>query len=197
MNKEEREAPRSDRLDGLASWLGRDAGLPLPELHGMFCEKLVERGFPLWRSSLGLELLHPEQSGVRLLWAATGETRVTQAPQGVATTPDYLNSPVRIVDETEKPFRRRLTEPVADLPLLETLRLEGGADYVIFPLRFLDTTRSAYLSFTTADSRGFAETHLQSLENASRLISPYAERRALRRMAIDLLDTYVGHTAGE
>lgn len=197
MSKQERETPRSERLDGLASWLGRDAGLPLPELHGKFCEDLVERGFPLWRSSLGLELLHPEQSGVRLLWAATGETQITQAPQGVATTPDYLNSPVRIVDESLQPFRRRLTRPVPELPLLESLRLQGGADYVIFPLRFLDTTRSAYMSFATKRPDGFTDADLICLEDASRLISPYAERRALRRMAIDLLDTYVGHTAGE
>ena len=35
------------------------------------------------------------------------------------------------------------------------------------------------------------------LEGAGRLLSPYAERIALRRMAIDLLDTYVGRHAGE
>ena len=35
------------------------------------------------------------------------------------------------------------------------------------------------------------------LEGAGRLLSPYVERIALRRMAIDLLDTYVGRHAGE
>ena len=34
----------------------------------------------------------------------------------------YTASPVRIVDETRKPFRRRLDEPISDMPLLEELR---------------------------------------------------------------------------
>ena len=73
-----------------------------------FADELVARGLPLWRSSLGLELLHPEQSGVRSLWTLNEGATKTLAPRGVENLPDYLNSPVRIVDETEQPFRQRL-----------------------------------------------------------------------------------------
>ena len=55
-------------LDHFAFWLADHAQLSLLEMHKAFCEELVVRGLPLWRSSLGLELLHPEQSGVRSLW---------------------------------------------------------------------------------------------------------------------------------
>ena len=44
---------------------------------------------------------------------------------------------------------------------------------------------------------GFSDAEIDRLEMAARLISPYAERHALRRIAVDLLDTYVGHHAGE
>jgi adenylate cyclase len=188
---------KASALDGLPYWLAGNAAAPLPELHAGFCRELVGLGFPLWRSSLGLELLHPEQSGVRLIWSLDREPRIDTAPRGIEDTPAYLSSPVKIVDDTDRPFRRRLTEPNPDLPILEELRAEGATDYIIFPLPFLDRTRSTYLSFVTKGPEGFAEPQLELLETSSKLISPYAERRALRRMAIDLLDTYVGHHAGE
>ena len=84
-----------------------------------------------------------------------------------------------------------------NLPLLDELRESGATDYLIFPLPFLDRTRSAYLSFATKAAAGFTDDDIEVLESAGRLLSPYAERIALRRMAIDLLDTYVGHHAGE
>jgi adenylate cyclase len=184
------------QVDGLAFWLAENAGLPLAEVHAGFCRELVQRGIPLWRSSLGMELLHPEQSGKRFAWSADGASEVTMAPRGVEMSDAYLYSPVKIIDDTERPFRRRLAGR-QELPLLEELRQAGGTDYAIYPLPFLDRTRSAYLSFTTNAPEGFSEEDLALLALAARLISPYAERTALRRMAIDLLDTYVGRHAGE
>lgn len=185
-------------LDGFALWIADHAELPLLELHAAFCDELTVRGLPLWRSSLGLELLHPEQSGIRSIWTVNEGAKKTMAPRGVENMPDYLNSPVRIVDETERPFRSKLQRDlVSELPLLEELRRAGATDYVIFPLPFLDRTRSAYLSFVAKAAEGFSAGDIEALEIAARLVSPYAERIALRRMAIDLLDTYVGHYAGE
>ena len=184
-------------LYGLALWLADHADLDLVDLHEAFCNELAARGLPIWRSSLGLELLHPELSGIRSTWAAGEAMKKSGAPKDVETSPEYLNSPVRIVDDTDQPYRRRLAGAVQDMPILEEMRLAGATDYVIFPLPFLDRERSAYLSFATKAPEGFAEGDIAALELAMRLVSPYAERRALRRMAIDLLDTYVGHHAGE
>jgi len=188
---------RMERLDGLALWLAENSGLGLGELHEGFCRQLLERGIPLWRSSLGMELLHPEQGGIRSAWRLDEPVTIGQAPRGIENTPAYLNSPVKIVDDTNRPFRARLTEPFPDLPILHELQADGGTDYVIYPLPFLETSRSSYLSFTTKAPAGFSNADLRTLELAGRLLSPYAERRALRRMAIDLLDTYVGRHAGE
>jgi adenylate cyclase len=185
------------RIEGFAFWLADNAELSLLELHAAFCDELVARGLPLWRSSLGLELLHPEQSGVRSLWAVGEGVKKTVAPRGVENLPDYLNSPVRVVDETGRPFRQRLVGPMPNFSLLDELKENGATDYVIFPLPFLDRERSAYLSFATKAADGFADDDIAVLDYAGKILSPYAERLALRRMAIDLLDTYVGHHAGE
>jgi adenylate cyclase len=83
------------------------------------------------------------------------------------------------------------------MPLLRELQESGATDYFIVPFPFLDRGRSASMSFATRAADGFSDAHLQRLELATNLISPYAERQVLRRIAVDLLDTYVGRHAGE
>jgi adenylate cyclase len=187
------------RVAGLAEWLvARAAARPkLPALHDAYCRELKARGLPLWRSTVGVETLHPEISGLMLTWVS-GRLRRSSAPRrGVESSPAYLNSPTFVVDETGKPFRRRLDGAMPDMPLLDELRAEGATDYAMFPLAFLDRDRTAVMSFATTASEGFNDTDIADLEVASALFSPYAERATLRRIAVDLLDTYLGHSAGE
>ncbi len=161
-----------------------------------FCGELTRRGLPVWRANLGLEILHPETSGKLMTWT-DGIFASRQNERSVVLGPGYLNSPVRIVDETNRPYRRRLEEADLEMPLLQELRGEGATDYVVFPLPFLDTTRTAVLSYATRAAGGFADRDIADLELATGLLSPYAERYVLRRLAVDLLDTYVGRRSGE
>jgi adenylate cyclase len=184
-------------LDGLGRWLAdRAPHHELGELFSGFCRDIVGRGLPIWRASLSLEVLHPELGGWLHVWTDEALTIRESARAGIAQSPAYLNSPVKIVDETDATFRRRLDAPCPDMPLLEELRLLGATDYVIFPLPFLDRTRTAAMAFATQQENGFEPKELDALEMAARLFSPYAERHVLRRIAIDLLDTYVGPRTG-
>jgi adenylate cyclase len=147
-----------------------------------------------------LEILHPEMMGGMLTWVEgtlERQMRERTGPEYVNSNSDYLNSALRIVDETNRPFRCRLDQPSPDLPLLEELRADRVTDYIIFPLPFLDTTRSAALSFATRVPAGFSEVDLADLEPAAAIFSPYVERYVLRRVAIDLLETYVGPRSAE
>lgn len=182
----------------LSLWLAENAALPMAELHDGYCRLLVSGGLPIWRSSLGIETLHPEETGGQIVWVAEEETSTAMVfYHGVENTPSYLDSPLRIVDETRKPFRVRLTGPPADMQLLRELQQSGATDYLIAPFPFLDRTRSASISFATLAKGGFTDRDIELLELAALLISPYAERLALRRIAVDLLETYVGRHAGE
>lgn len=186
------------RTEDISRWLANDAPHDSVEaLFAAFCQDIVRAIAPVWRASLGLEVLHPEVSGWQHVW--TDESlSVREADRATAaTSPSYLNSPTRIVDETERPFRRRLESPCPDMPLLEELRLAGATDYAMYPLPFLDQTRTAVISFATRDAHGFDPVSLDRLELAARLISPYLERHVLRRIAVDLLDTYVGPRTGQ
>jgi len=188
----------SFRTAGLGHWLARQTSQPgqLHLLFQSFCEELKRRGLPIWRANLGVEILHPETSGRIFTWMDGVITR-RDNDRANSLGAEYLNSPVRIVDETDRPFRRRLDRPSPDLPLLDELRTGGATDYAIFPLPFLDRSRSAFISFATQAPAGFTEVDLAGLEMAAALFSPYAERGVLRRLAVDLLEIYVGRRSGE
>jgi len=185
-------------VEHLALWLAKDAPHDSVEaLFAGFCQEIVRSGEPVWRASLGLEVLHPEVSGRQHIWT-TESVSVHEADRATApTSQSYLNSPTRVVDETGRPFRRRLEVPCPDMPLLEELRLAGATDYIMYPLPFLDQTRTAVISLATRKAQGFDPASLERLELAAKLLSPYLERHVLRRIAIDLLDTYVGPRTGQ
>jgi len=186
------------RTEDITLWLANEA--PHDSVKGLFagfCQEIVRSRVPVWRASLGLEVLHPEVSGWQHVW--TDESLSVRASDRATapTSESYLNSPTRIVDETGRPFRRRLEASCLDMPLLEELRLAGASDYVMYPLPFLDQTRTAVVSFATREAQGFDAASLEALELAARLLSPYLERHVLRRIAVDLLDTYVGPRTGQ
>jgi adenylate cyclase len=186
-------------MDGLGRWLVelvRRHSL-LEDLFPPFCQELVRRGLPIWRCQMGLEVLHPEESGWMLVWLdQTLSTRARKRSE-IMNAPIYLNSPTRVVDETNQTFRRFMGDQEQEMPLLEELRLQGASDYVMIPLPFIDIQRTAVISFATQRASGFTEADLAALHLAASLFSPYAERRVLRRITIDLLDTYIGHRSGQ
>ncbi len=188
----------TDPLSGLADWLAAaaQAHRPIDELHIHFCRRLGAAGLPIWRSSLALEVLHPEISGSQFIWTEESATTTDALRGGALESPSYLNSPDRIVDDTDRPFRQRLDQAAQNMPLLQELKDLGATDYLILPLPFMDKSRTAALSFATRKAGGFADSDLQGLSRAARIFGPYAERWVLRRLAIDLLDTYVGPRSG-
>ncbi|MGE4251818.1 MAG: adenylate/guanylate cyclase domain-containing protein [Parvibaculaceae bacterium] len=110
---------------------------------------------------------------------------------------DYNDSPAKVVDDTHRPYRRRLDAPIGDMPLLEDLRQAGATDYYIAPFPFIDQQRTAHISFATQRAGGFSDQEIAGLTRAARLFSPYAERRVLKKIAVDLLTTYVGRRSAE
>jgi len=181
----------------LALWLveAAERDPSIAALHLAFCDRLADRGLRISRSSLGLEVLHPELTGSQFVWMSR-EVQVVEAQRDSQTMIDYGVSPARIVDESWKPFRRRLDRPSPDLPMLDDLRATGATDYVIFPLPFADRNRSAFISFTTQAGGGFSDAEIEELRVSSALLGPWTERRVLRRIAIDLLEIYVGRRSG-
>jgi adenylate cyclase len=160
-----------------------------------FCKKLVRQGLPIWRSQIGLETLHPEDIGFSFLWIDGALQERSRARPGILTRSDYLNSPAKLVDDTNQPFRWRLGESDRDMEIIASLKAEGMTDYCMLPLPFLDNARTASVSFATKAPGGFHVEGHEALRYAAILFSPLAERIALRRVALDALTAYLGPTA--
>jgi adenylate cyclase len=160
-----------------------------------YCMVLRRAGVPLSRATVGLEFLHPDVSGTLTVWTPEAVSERTDPRAGMMQSNDYLASPTYVVDQTDRPFRQRLDRPNG-MPLLEGLRQAGATDYLMVPLPFADRSRTANMSFATRAPGGFAPCDVSRLEAAAAIFSPYAERHVLRRMAVDLLDTYVGPRTG-
>lgn len=172
--------------------------LPFSDLFAGFCTRIDEWICPLWRSSLGLEVLNPELSGSQLIWRDGALTRSEVNRAGIATSTDYLRSAIYVVDTTNRPFRWHLPQPVPDMELIERFHRENGmTDYFVMPLPFQDATRTSTLSFASTRPGGFSDLDLERLRMAARIWSSVAERWVLRHIALDLLAHYLGRGPAE
>jgi adenylate cyclase len=89
------------RTEDITLWLANEA--PHDTVKGLFagfCQEIVRSGVPVWRASLGLEVLHPEVSGWQHVW--TDESLSVRASDRATapTSESYLNSPTGIVNLT-------------------------------------------------------------------------------------------------
>ena len=187
-------------IRAVVDWL-IDGARSAPQPHQVLtqlCERLVAGGIPLWRVAVFVRTLHPNVMGRRFVWRPGTEIEVREAPYELLETGDFLDSTIARVYLTETPIRRRLADPDCplDFPILAELRAEGVTDYLASPLFFTDGTIHVVTS-TTRELGGFTDEQITGIEAIITPLARVAEVLALRRMASTLLDTYVGHDAGE
>jgi adenylate cyclase len=187
-------------IRAVADWLidgARSAPLPQDVLAQM-CERLVACGVPLWRVAVFVRTLHPQVMGRRFVWRPGAEVEISEAPFEVIETAEYRDSTITRVYRTGKAIRRNLADPdyVVDFPVLADLRAQGVTDYLALPLIFTDGAVHA-VTCTTREQGGFTDAQIAGLEAIMTPLARVAEIWAWRRTASTLLDTYVGHDAGE
>jgi adenylate cyclase len=195
------QAPMRDiDIKAIADWLidgARSAPLPQQVL-AQLCERLLACGIPLWRVAVFVNTLHPQIVGRRFIWRPGAEVEISEGRFGLFDTPEFRENPVARVYATRKAIRRRLADPgcAMDFPILQELRAEGVTDYLALPLFFSDGAVHL-VTCTTLQPGGFADAQIAGLEAVMTPLARVAEIRAWRRTASVLLDTYVGHDAGE
>ncbi len=85
------------RTEDITLWLANEA--PQDTVNGLFagfCQEIVRSGIPVWRASLGLEVLHPEVSGWQHVW--------TDESLSVRVRPGH-GADLRVVPEQSHPCR--------------------------------------------------------------------------------------------
>ncbi len=186
--------------DEIAAWLideawCLDGTAALIEALG---ERFVAGGIPLWRLNYLMTTLHPSLLGSRYLWRRGGTgVETLDAPRAVIESDEYLRSPIPSVVDNRTTLRRRLVGPKAklDFPLLIEIRDDGGTDYLCVPVEFSDGHINT-VSVTSDAAEGFRRHDLDHMYALLPLFARIVEVHAVRRLAADLLDVYVGHDAG-
>jgi adenylate cyclase len=184
----------------IVEWLvagARSAAEP-HEVLAQLSGRLVACGIPLWRVGVFVRTLHPNVMGRRLMWQPDAEVEITEAPFELLDTAYFRDSPIAGVYQTGHPIRRKLADPDCpmDFTVLADLQAEAVTDYLAAPLLFTDGTVHA-VTCTTRQPGGFTDAQVAGIEAVITPLARVAEIRALRRTASTLLDTYVGHQAGE
>jgi len=138
--------------------------------------------------------------GASYLWQrGESEVGVFEAGHEVLASDDYLNSPSRVASERGKTLHRHLTGPKAktDYTILEKLRDEGATDYICLPVEFTIAGRPSAVSVATDHPDGFTAEQIDRMNRLRPLFARVCESHLLRDLSATLLDTYVGHEAGE
>lgn len=187
------------RFRKLFDWLvdGAPGAGSAPAVVERLGQGIVEAGIPLARLAAFVRTLHPHLMGRSFFWRPDAPVEIREAPHAVLTSPTFQASPIARVFETNQPFRRCFARgDPADYDVLKTLLKEGTTDYLAAPLAFMNGEIHGIVFSTTAEG-GFSDEHVAALLELTRPLSRVAEILALSRVAVTLLDTYVGRNAGE
>ncbi|HEY1795959.1 MAG TPA: adenylate/guanylate cyclase domain-containing protein [Stellaceae bacterium] len=185
-------------IDAVVEWLiggahsARTADAVLAEI----CERVVACGIPIWRVAAFIRTLHPEIMGRRLEWREGSGIHTGEASYEIFDSVSFRGSPVARVYADRRVLRRRLdTPPTGEFPQLDDLRVEGATDYLAVPFAFSNGEIHVGTWATRAPG-GFTDAEIAALHRLTEPLARVAEIRALRRTAVNLLDTYVGNDAG-
>ena len=194
------ELSPSAQRDTLMTWLleeGRFLGRTR-DLVDQFCQRLVALGVPLQRVLASVRTIHPQILATGYKWERGQESMVINRGHDILNDPEYLDSPFKQIHDGAGGIRRKLEDPDTplDFPILHDLKAAGTTDYLVAPIVFSDGTINM-VSFTTDQPGGFETKHLALIYDVLPVLTAVIETLATRRMAAALLDTYIGHHAGE
>jgi adenylate cyclase len=187
-------------IQRITGWLleGSRAAKTPEELLRLLCEKLTDDGLPLWRVGIFVRTLHPDVMGRAFIWRPGSEVFVGAAEHSFLESDSYRTSPLSVMFSSGQTVRHRIKDGdgVETSPFLQDLKAEGGTDYIAIPLVFTDNSLHA-ATWSTKQPGGFTDQQIELLLGLTSPLARIAEIRALRRTAVNLLDTYVGNRAGE
>lgn len=185
--------------DELFEWLvdGAPGATRSEDIVERVARGLVAAGVPVDLLYVFVATLHPTVLARQFRWEGQLiETR--NLTLAIQQTPAFQNSPIIVVTKTRTEVHGRLEAPLApdDFGVFHDLKEQGFTHYLCAPLPFVAGETHAF-SLATRALGGFTEAHLAIVRRILRPLSRVAEIYALRRVATNLLSTYVGRNSGE
>jgi adenylate cyclase len=190
----------SARLKPVSDWLLSEGRLE-PDLM-RFVDQLLKRavaaGLPIWRSYVGLQLVHPQMLATGVLWRRDQGYQEVPRMHGILTSPAYIGSPIEEVRNKGTGIRYCLLDlPETAHTVLFELQAAGGTDYVAFPMRIGRKGSIPVASFATDRQGGFSDDDVDDLRRLTDMMGSVAEIYIYRSISETVTDTYLGHIVGE
>ena len=196
-------------ISEIESWL-IDKSLGDPDITQLFqklCARLAGAGVPLDRAALTWPTLHPLFRAEQIFWNQQDGARLLQYSHANQETEGWLRSPFYHVLKNDLPrLRRRLTGPDAllDFDVLHELKEDGFTDYLMTCSEFrigevaeFETRGTGILaSWATRRQGGFTPNDLGALSRIQRVFAVACRVAIQRRVTANLVNTYLGPTAG-
>jgi len=196
-------SPAVDRMRNytLAEWLmlGSWNANNQVELTEQLVDRFIETGIPIMRLNIAIRQLHPLLAGESYLWnKEDGCVKIQQLTHENLSSAGYLDSPLKLVSEGLGGIRQKLNgdQTEFEFSIMQQLKDQGATDYVALPLFFSDGNIHN-LTLTSDHPDGFTTAHLGQIYEAIPLISRMYEVHKLKSNTADLLQTYLGRSAGK
>ncbi len=186
-------------LAPVLEWLIADGRFAsgLGDLAGGLGAKLIACGAPIVRIRFASFTLHPMVRAWNGTWSVRDGVAQEDFIQSVLTSRDFVGSPVQVVYETRRPYRRRLDGPLGpeEHSVLHSIKASGVTDYFVMRLPGRHDL-SGYVSYSTERPEGFAPEDIGKLETLTPFVAQVIDTINRSRIASNVLATYIGSRAG-
>jgi len=183
-------------LAPVAAWLaieGRRIARPEALLTAL-AGRLDAAGAHVDRLSMSVVTLHPQLLAWVCTWRRDSGVTFFNGRHGAQNSEAYVGSPLHFVRERRQAFRRRiesLDEASDHSFITHDMKTQGMTDYLAVPLVFGNGIVNVFTVATRATA-GFSDADLDRFEALANLLAPLIELIEARRMALGLLDAFIG-----
>jgi len=158
------------------------------------CERLVAAGLPLSVASLSLRTRHPEIYVLNGRWTRDEGTTITRYPRNARSHQRYLDSPIRVVRETQQALRIDLGAENVYYPVCAELKAAGMTDYFIQPM-LSGRGGHSFASWCTDQPGGFTDEQIDVLQAIAPTLALRMDSATAHLATHLLLQVYLGRNA--
>lgn len=190
-------------IDRVEKWLEQSAldGADIKTIVSGTCERLTASGVPLARVHMSFSMLHPLYDAIGFTWLRGKGMTVEgiQQPRGEEKPERFLKSPYYYLLSNQLEHVRRRIDPdqPSEFPIFDDLKEIGITDYLGFVQSFGESAgRGMVGSWATDRPGGFPEDMIEALLRIQRSLAVTAKMALLGKLATNMLNTYLGQSAG-
>jgi len=163
--------------------------------------RMVAAGLPIVRATIHVGTLHPQLTGFGWSWNKLDglcDEIVVKAMS--AQSEAYMRSPLRpAVEDGQSLFLDVSdTETQALYPIVAELAEEGIKHYAVLPMpKRIGANRFDVVTIATAEQGGFTKQQQAQLDRVLKYLALHVHRHTARRIAENVLNVYLGPSAGK